>query len=62
MQELARRQECPALLARQRLDMDRAEQVDPHHLGNAAGVNAVGFVRLRLQEGLGVAGLDADHR
>lgn len=37
LQELARHQQCPALLARQRLDMDRAEQVDPHHLGNAHG-------------------------
>lgn len=62
LQEFARHQQGPALLARQRLDMDRAKQVDAHHLGNATGVNAVGFVRLRLQEGLGVAGFDAYHR
>jgi hypothetical protein len=42
--------------------MHRAEQIDPHHLGNAAGVIAVGLVRLSLQEGLHVPRFDANHR
>ena len=44
------------------LDVHRPEQVDPHHLGDAAGIVAVGLVHLRLEERLGMPGLDADHR
>ena len=36
-----------------------AEQVDPHHLGDAARIVAIGLVHLRLEESLRVAGLDS---
>ena len=42
--------------------MNRPEQVDAHHLSDAASIVAVGLVHLRLQERLGVARLDADDR
>jgi hypothetical protein len=38
------------------------KQIDPHHLRNAAGIMAIGLVRLGFQECLGVTRLDADHR
>ena len=56
-----RSQQHTAFLTCQRLDMHRAKQIDPHHLRNAAGIIAIGLVRLGLQECLGVPGLDADH-
>jgi hypothetical protein len=42
--------------------VNRPEQVHAHHLGNAPGVVAVALVGLRLEERLGVPGLDADSR
>lgn len=50
LKQLAGRQQRPALLARQRLDMHRPEQVNPHHLGDAAGIVAAGLVDLRLEK------------
>jgi hypothetical protein len=40
--------------------MNGPEQVDAHHLSDAASIVAVGLVHLRLQECLGAARLDAD--
>ena len=51
-----------SVLAGQRLHMHGSEQVDAHHLSDAASIVAVGLVHLRLQERLGVARLDADDR
>jgi hypothetical protein len=43
--------------------MDVLEQADPHHVGNAAGVIPTALVLLQsVQEGLGVARLDAEDR
>lgn len=50
MQKLAGSQQCPPLLARERLHMHRAVQVDPHHLRDAACVITIRLVWLRLQE------------
>ena len=42
--------------------MHGAEEVDPHHLGDAAGIVAVAFVHLRLEKGFGMSGFDAHDR
>ena len=42
--------------------MDGLEQADPHHLGNAHGVVAVGLVDARREGRMHVTGLDADRR
>ena len=54
--------ERAALLARQRLHMHGREQIDPHHLRDAARVVAIAFVDLRLQERFRMPRLDADDR
>jgi hypothetical protein len=41
-------QQGTTLLACQRFHMDRAEDIDAHHLRNAARVISVGLVDLRL--------------
>jgi hypothetical protein len=60
LQQLAGCQRSASALAGQGLHMDGPEQVDAHHLSDAASIVAVGFVHLRLQERFGVARLDAD--
>src|SRR5438874_1049204 len=62
LQQLACRQQGAALLAGQRLYVHRPEQVDAHHLRNAACVIPVALVDLRLEEGFRVPRLDAHHR
>src|SRR6516164_8325573 len=42
--------------------MHRSIKPDPYHLGNAAGIVAVGLVDLRLQHRPHVSRLDTDHR
>jgi hypothetical protein len=44
MNSIAGRYRDPELLARHRLHLHRAKQVDPYHLRNAAGIIAVGLV------------------
>jgi hypothetical protein len=44
------------------LRVGRPEQVDTHHLRNAARIVAVALVDLGFEKGLGVPGLDADNR
>ncbi|MBC9033939.1 hypothetical protein IAG41_16235 [Sphingomonas sp. JC676] len=62
LNQLARGQQHPLLLARQSLDVHRLEQADTHHLGDAARIVPVGLVDLlRLQQRLHVPGLNADH-
>jgi hypothetical protein len=41
LQKLARRQQSAMLLALQRLDMHRPEQIDPHHLSDAPCIVAI---------------------
>ena len=48
LQQLARRQQRSHFLRRQRLAVHRAEPAEPHQLGNAARVLAVGLDRHRL--------------
>ncbi|MDF3855143.1 hypothetical protein ACDP63_15285 [Paracoccus sp. P2] len=55
-------QQGAVLLAGYGLHMQRAIQIDTHHLGDPARVVAVDLVHLRLEESLGVARLDADRR
>ena len=62
LKQLARGQQRPSFLARQRLDVHRSEQVDPHHLRDAARIVAIALVHLRLQKRLGMPRLDADRR
>ena len=42
--------------------MHWAEQVDPHHLGDAAGIMAIRLVHLGFKKGFGVPRLDAHDR
>ena len=60
LQQLASCQQGASVLAGERLHMNGPEQVDAHHLSDAARIVAVGLVHLRLQERLGVTRLDAD--
>ena len=62
LQKLACCQQCSAFLAGQCLDVHRPEQIDTHHLCNAAGIVAVALVDLGFEEGLGMTGFNADHR
>lgn len=62
LQEFARGQQCPVLLARQCLHMHRPVEIDAHHLGYSTRIVAVRLIRLGFQKGLGMPGLDADHR
>jgi hypothetical protein len=52
LQQLARREQRSSILALERLHMHWPEQVDPHHLGDAARVIAIALVHLRLEESL----------
>src|SRR5215217_8426438 len=42
--------------------MNRSKEIDPHHLGDTAGVVTVGLVHLGFQKGFGMASLDAYDR
>ena len=48
LEQLSRRQQRPLLLARQRLHMDRPEQIHAHHVRDAAGVIPIRLVDLRF--------------
>jgi hypothetical protein len=55
-------QQHPQLLATQRLHMHWAIKPHPYHLGDAAGIVAIGLIDLCLQHRPHVPRLDADHR
>src|SRR5215207_9135305 len=48
--------------AGERLDGNGTKEIDPHHLGDAAGIAAVARVHLIVQERFGVMRLDAHDR
>src|SRR4051812_10549513 len=62
LHELPRSEQHPDLLAPDGLDMNRLVEADAHHLRDAAGIVAIGFVDLSRERGLHVPRLDADHR
>ena len=62
LQQPARGQQNTTLLADQRLDVHRPEQIESHHLSDPACIVAVGLVHLCLEKGLRMPGLDADCR
>lgn len=62
LQQFSCSQQNAPLLACQRFDVDRSEQIDAHHLCDAASVISVSLVNLRLQERLSVPCLNADRR
>ena len=62
LQQLAGRQQHPALLAGERLHVHWAKEIDPHHLGDTARIIAVALVDLSFQKGFGVARLDTNNR
>lgn len=62
LKQLAGGQKGAVLLARQRLYMNRPEQIDTHHLRDAARIVAVSLVHLGLEESLRMSGFYADRR